>query len=637
MTMSNPAFTNKEFRQEIVLTAIPTITGSLSLVSSAIIVFIILRDGRRKLNKTKERILLGVSLADMVQSICCVLTRFPAPSESDIYGLAVGNTATCNFQGVLYQFGFCGPMLTATLATYYMFAVRYNKYEEAFRKAEPYIQGFIFLYGIGTSVAGIIFNSFNYSGSALGCWVTVPTGCDGEDPPDTELCQRGQGADFFVVIFGALPLLVSFMIICVTMTLIYRFVRQREKKSKKWKGYNGMEFSSTGSNDRSNRTKSLFSRRPSSSSDDENTTFLSRVVARTKSISRPSFINTDIFNRSFDLSKLESSAVDPSFELGHLGDATANATETDQSTKRELKSTTEKPAPLGKIQEASSMGQENEIFWVDDFVNESKNAEEDEKSLDLETALNIPENENLPEDSETQAYGQFMLPEEEKEEEKVIRVDIAACGIPKDPLSKERGLASTVLMNSARNTIAYSPNKEKQQETSDGQTEPQEKENEIFWVDDSVNESKNTEEDEKSLDLEIAQNIPEYEHLSKDSETQTYGQFMSPEEEKEEEKAVLVDIAACSIPKDPLSKERGLASTVLMNSARSTIAYSPNKEKQQETSDGQTEPEGKWRSSKRSSMWIALRGSIEKKKPNNHRQRERKNFQEPRETQVFVT
>ena len=81
---------------------IPTITGSVSFLSSALIIFIIIRTVTATKHKWSAyyRIIFGLSLADCFTSLAIALTTIPMP-KNVIYPFEMpsyGNILTCEVQ-----------------------------------------------------------------------------------------------------------------------------------------------------------------------------------------------------------------------------------------------------------------------------------------------------------------------------------------------------------------------------------------------------------------------------------------------------------------------------------------------------------------------------------------------------------
>ena len=83
---------------------IPSVTGSISCISSLAIIYIKVRS---KTNTTYHRIMFLMSFCDMLASLAIALTTIPMPKDV-IYpfkGRSYGNTATCVAQGLVYITG----------------------------------------------------------------------------------------------------------------------------------------------------------------------------------------------------------------------------------------------------------------------------------------------------------------------------------------------------------------------------------------------------------------------------------------------------------------------------------------------------------------------------------------------------
>lgn len=129
------AFTN----EAIVL---PSISGSLSLISSITIMAIIFRS---KQNTQYHRILFLMSFFDSLVSFAFALTTLPMPREvqdNEFYnyqGHSFGTIETCEAQAFTILFGLAMVVFSNTfLNTYYLLTIRYHISEDKFRKfCEP--------------------------------------------------------------------------------------------------------------------------------------------------------------------------------------------------------------------------------------------------------------------------------------------------------------------------------------------------------------------------------------------------------------------------------------------------------------------------------------------------------------------
>ncbi len=118
---------------------IPTVTGSVSTVSSILIISVILRSSQESRFTSYHIIMLFMSFWDAIASIGMALTTIPMPSDiQDVYpfsGKSFGNIGTCRAQGFLVTLG---TMIALTsncaLNIYYLCAMRYNMAEDKIKR-----------------------------------------------------------------------------------------------------------------------------------------------------------------------------------------------------------------------------------------------------------------------------------------------------------------------------------------------------------------------------------------------------------------------------------------------------------------------------------------------------------------------
>ena len=211
---------------------IPTITGSISCLSSLTIIAFILRS---KSNTIYHRIMFGLSSADIITSLAIALTTLPMPKDV-IYpfsGPSYGTIGTCEAQGFMYIMGtslaFC---MMAALNIYYACTLSFNVREEVFRR---FIEPVLYVISITASVICPIVLvlkadmlnptvKFPFCGPAI-----YPLGCNTEDDSD---CRGtpSDGRNFILTFIFVLAL--QFGTLIITMgSVIYTFYK-REKRVK---------------------------------------------------------------------------------------------------------------------------------------------------------------------------------------------------------------------------------------------------------------------------------------------------------------------------------------------------------------------------------------------------------------------
>jgi len=169
---------------------IPTVTGTISCVSSLTIIFVILRSRR---NTVYHRIMLLVSLSDVLSSTAIALTTIPMPADV-IYsyaGPSYGTVATCDAQAHVYTIGSISSVSAICLLNvYYLCKIVFNMEERTFSKTvEPlccilsFPAGVIFPFILGSNG---LFNPTPYE--SFCSLSTYPYRCNTSDGSD---CIRG--------------------------------------------------------------------------------------------------------------------------------------------------------------------------------------------------------------------------------------------------------------------------------------------------------------------------------------------------------------------------------------------------------------------------------------------------------------
>lgn len=218
----------------------PRFTGALSILGSAAIIRIVLVTRRRRLKRqsappispasgvtVNERLLLSMAFIDLLNSAAQVLSTAPIPRGTpDVLG-AVGNTATCEAQGFLIQFGFGVPLYNCSLCLYYLLVIRHNMRETFLaRWIEPALHAFALVPAVGFAVAGLCLDLFNNAGSF--CYISpYPYQCvNDNDVP----CERGEDAYLYQWLFSGSIVIFAFVFITGCMTTICCFVWRQERK-----------------------------------------------------------------------------------------------------------------------------------------------------------------------------------------------------------------------------------------------------------------------------------------------------------------------------------------------------------------------------------------------------------------------
>ncbi|KAL9183353.1 hypothetical protein ACHAXT_005140 [Thalassiosira profunda] len=215
----------------------------VSVIASSTLIWM-LRRSRDRFATCQHRILLGLSIADILFSLSLAHFNFPAPTDVDYYVWnAQGNEASCSASGFLTMLG-AGSGLTyiVSLNVYYLLVIRYGKTEDFIRRRiEPFLHGLPVAIPLAVSCTLLATNNFNDDGAG-NCHAPIynPPHCtgyeDGEVREGFEIaCGRGSdGAVTFYYIFSFVVLLLVPILVIICLGLIYRTVSKQEKKMARW-------------------------------------------------------------------------------------------------------------------------------------------------------------------------------------------------------------------------------------------------------------------------------------------------------------------------------------------------------------------------------------------------------------------
>lgn len=127
---------------------VPRITGSISVISSMLIIFLAARSSKG-FSSIYHRIMVGMSFMDILASTAMAFTHLPMPRpgisqhvDNYLYeGLRLGNNQTCSAQGFFISFGLMATYSYNTgLCVYYACAIFFKMKMRTIRNwVEPFI------------------------------------------------------------------------------------------------------------------------------------------------------------------------------------------------------------------------------------------------------------------------------------------------------------------------------------------------------------------------------------------------------------------------------------------------------------------------------------------------------------------
>jgi len=215
------------------LYVLPIISGSVSLLGSGAIAAMILMSAE-KLSRPFRRLIFGLSVMDIIQSLAMTLGPFSLPADLDGVLWSMGNTTTCDIQGFALHIGFAGvPMYMLSLTIYYLYVIKFSMKDKIFStRIEPWLHLVSIGWTIGGGIACWATGSFNMMESGNICWYTPsPHDCVANDDVD---CVRGAHAFAFGWIFGGS----NFATLCCIIYCLHevcRTVIEQEEKNDRYR------------------------------------------------------------------------------------------------------------------------------------------------------------------------------------------------------------------------------------------------------------------------------------------------------------------------------------------------------------------------------------------------------------------
>jgi hypothetical protein len=196
--------------QQIALALVPKFSAFLSVLGSSWIILEVLRD-RQKQAMVYHRLLLALSVLDVIISTAWFMSTWPVPSN--VVGLFgnMGNETTCNIQGFFIQLKAGNPFYNTFLALYFVLVVKFGWTEHQIRTTiEPYLHIIPICMALGTATASLVLGL--YGNANLWCWISGK--------------HSTYRLAFFYVWYWA-----SLVAVTLAMVTVYWTVRQQEAAS----------------------------------------------------------------------------------------------------------------------------------------------------------------------------------------------------------------------------------------------------------------------------------------------------------------------------------------------------------------------------------------------------------------------
>lgn len=215
----------------------PPITAAISILGSYIILREAVADHRRRKGQPISRVLIAMSVSDIIFSIGLGLSTFVAPADLDYIWGNAGTKGTCELQGFLIQFGLvAGPLFNAMLSFFHVLVVKYRYTDAQLGKLEGWFHAVIWTFTLASSSFPLSMGLYNNACDI--CWLeSYPLECkDSFTYGDEGTCTRGDNAWLYALVYSFFPSWVCIILSIFFMVVLCLAVRETENASLKYAG-----------------------------------------------------------------------------------------------------------------------------------------------------------------------------------------------------------------------------------------------------------------------------------------------------------------------------------------------------------------------------------------------------------------
>jgi hypothetical protein len=217
--------------QKKVLAILPIPSAILSILGSSIIIYMAMRSRKSKPWTPYNRLLVAMSIYDVITSITLAIADFLYPKETSNKAWAFGNDATCSMIGFLNQLAYSGTFYNALLSYYFLLTARFAvKNEQIARRIEPAMHIMAVGFPAACGFVGLILDVYAEPEVNIGCWVNrYPKRC-GYGPDGTgEPCK----SSMLAWVFGGWIAFFALISLVANNLVIWIFVRKQVKMQRR--------------------------------------------------------------------------------------------------------------------------------------------------------------------------------------------------------------------------------------------------------------------------------------------------------------------------------------------------------------------------------------------------------------------
>jgi hypothetical protein len=156
--------------QEKALSLLPFAPAILSILGSSTIIYMVVAE---KKQTPYRRLLLGMSVCDILFSVTFPLQAFLLPRETSQRVWAVGSDASCSALGFFSQLSFSAMLYNGLLSHFFLLTIRFGWKEGRFAKiVEPLMHSIAIGFPLVTATVGAALGVYHEVELGPGCWVS---------------------------------------------------------------------------------------------------------------------------------------------------------------------------------------------------------------------------------------------------------------------------------------------------------------------------------------------------------------------------------------------------------------------------------------------------------------------------------